>query len=425
MAGSSKITTIEKMDRVGPKSDKEGGGALIRTLYVEPYTSHKTLLTALRGTLKDNGDGTFKRILPHNDPLFPQYYCFDAIAEPFARNAISASKSTGFDSANNDGNMTGNGQLTACTKALSVLDDFDFASQPDSLTIDQIKNGGVDHTGDADGYVSKGCCGARVTATYYPVIFMPGVNVPSEGLGGFGAPGGPFDYVDPVWTPEEITTQTGRNLKMRAPGQDGLGKDEENWWGLSDTFAKVEVVWHLKIRRLMVPFVPDLTNGILNKKINGTNGTIGWRALPMGTVRFDGIDPPDLKMGPDGTLWYELVLNFTVRMLWDEYYAAKSGDIQGTLQVGWIDWNHHYGFPAYFTGIQHGKPSYYPVIWDESKLQGLFGSSAGAQHPLYLYDSDMNKPIAGKPAYVAAGGTGSFVGNIFIDPFKTGFQKGQ
>ena len=72
---TSKIRILEKIDRI-EKFDKDGGGTIVRTFYVEPYSSHKTLLIALRGTIvKAEGSEYYKRIVPHNDPLFPQYYC--------------------------------------------------------------------------------------------------------------------------------------------------------------------------------------------------------------------------------------------------------------------------------------------------------------------------------------------------------------
>lgn len=414
---TSKIQYIQPMKRIGPKSDKDGGGTIVRTFYVEPYSSHKTLLTALKGRISKNGDGTYSRVIPHQDPVFPNYYCFDAFAVPFAMEAITAQVPSGFDPTADNGDSAGNGQLDELKTALDQQDDFDFVNIPDNLANNDptkpdlsslIAQGGIDPTIAKEGYISSGRCGAIVTATYYPLIFMPGVTV--EG-GDYSLPGGPFDYVNPVWTQELINTQTGRSVFFYVAGTPAANiLDGDLQGGLSDTYAKPECIWHLSIKRMMVPFLPQVTLGILEQTINSEVSNMGDTSAPTGTLRFD-LSENDIHLGPDGSTWYNITLNFSFRKKYDNYYDSGTE----MFKNGWIDWNHHFGTPtSRTTGIQVGDSSYWPVSWNSGAFQRF-----GDNHPLYLLDSDMTAE------YASAGGEGNFFGDLAFDPFNNGFKPKQ
>ena len=429
---TSKIRILEKIDRI-EKFDKDGGGTIVRTFYVEPYSSHKTLLIALRGTIvKAEGSEYYKRIVPHNDPLFPQYYCFDATCIPFSREAIRGSSSTKFNkTATDKDNATrsiANGQIEECKRALNVVDDFDGRSLIDNLKPAEILAGGVDTSSEKEGFDSKGNCGAFVTATYNPLIFMPGISMPSE-KEGIGAPNGPFDFVDPIWTQEVISTAMGRSLLIKNPNPNiveaigGLAGKVIALFdgaGLQDTFSKPETIWYLTIKRLMVPYLPKITLGLLSSKLNYAIVSIGNIKFPQRTLCFESAKN-ELRMGPDGTRWYDLELKFKVRMLYDEGYpTGVKGEEKEKM---WIDWNHHYSVPANrITGVQTGECAYYPVGWN-SGLWQTFGDS----HPLYLDDRDMIRGAAGAgdDRYVDAGGKGTFLGNLSVDLFTSGFRDEQ
>ena len=424
---ASKVSLLASVNRIDG-SDELGGGSIVRTLYCEPYTAYPTVETALKGTLLQ-GDPVWTRVRPHNDPIKSRYYCMDCKSVPFRPETVTGMAPSNFDPTADDGDATHNGQLTECQRALNNKDDFnysnfvDFGANP-PIAPAAIATGG---TTWANNDVPPGRCGAFITATYRPLIFQPGI-VDGYGSGGFtqGTSIDAFDYVDPVWTPETVATQTGRSLFLR--GGSALNnvpfavKTDENFGGLSDTFSKPETIWHLTFRRLMVPFLPKIAFGLLQEKVNAVAVTIGNLTFPIGTLCFE-MATNNLRLGPDGTIWYEITLNFKVRLLWDNYYKA---DGSFSWDKGWIDWNHQFGIPSVrLTGWQWGSAGYYPVVWNSSVAQGFYGGAGfgwlvgtADQHPLYIADSDMTAQ-----AGLVAGG--AFAGDISKDPFLMGFQNGQ
>ena len=105
--------------------DADGGGRITRTIYCEPYTAHKRVVTALRGTVYNAG-GSWARAKPHNDPLYPWFYCQDVQVEPAFPAAARASRPTEFDRTKTqlDKGLL-NTQFSEIQRALSVLDDYD------------------------------------------------------------------------------------------------------------------------------------------------------------------------------------------------------------------------------------------------------------------------------------------------------------
>ena len=139
----SKVQVLEQVDRI-EQFDGEGGGTIVRTFYCEPYSSRQAVMTALKGTVRPTAidPAIYERVLPHNDPDSPNFYCTNVKSVPFAREAIAACRRTGFDATNDDNRPTANGQITALKQALNNIDDFDFSNNPDDLTPVQLMDGG-------------------------------------------------------------------------------------------------------------------------------------------------------------------------------------------------------------------------------------------------------------------------------------------
>jgi len=396
MSGATSLMQIcEKVDRI-EHFDQDGGGTIIRTFYCEPYTSHKSLLTALRGDFTDNGDGSMSRVIPNADPLYPNFYCFDTKVVPAFRAAIRGSRSSGFDPG---GSVAGD--ISNLQDALSTLDDFDFASNPDALTAEQMQAGGDDEP-TSDGYTSNGRCGAFVTATYNPLIFISGVQSddPSEDPG--------FDYVDPQWKPITKSTQVGAELNMIANNIIKIGNPLDLWYGLSDSASLPETLWEFTVRRLMVPYLPQVAFSFYPNKINAQDFQLGEYLFPgMSNENGGGVircEVPEItkKVLPNGKQYYDFLLKWTVRVLTGEYYDGTIKD----YKYGRISWNHQYGWPSSKTTI-HAlgfKYAYYPIGW----ATGYFPALAGSWRYMYLLDD------------LDGGG-----GNGFYDMFISGFKQGE
>ena len=416
---ASKLTKLENVDRL-VHTDPSGGGSIIRTFYIEPYSAYPLVLTALRGTVAVDptippvgGISGYQRIKPHVDPYQSQFYCTDAKVVPMDRGAIRGCRGSGFNPSNNiDGPITDyNGQLFACRTAMNNIDDFDFANDPDILTATKIANNQQNYP--VNKFSSDGEAGAFVTATYSPLIFLQGLANTLD----------PFDYVirEDAWTNETIITQTGRRLFVLR--ESAIPTKVAISGGLEDTFGKPEVIWKFRIWRLMVPFLPKFTIDLFTNKINGgTYQAVQWlggiNCLPFiaCTCRLDNV-VTEMMQGPDGVTWWNLGLEFSVRKLYDEYFNER--DL--AYEKGWISWNHHYAIPTYTTaigintGIQWGTGGYYPVVWNG----GLF-QTMGDKHPLFLADSDTDMQ---QIPFVKAGG--ALTQSLFGAPFKAGLYANQ
>lgn len=422
MIVASKIRCIENVGRI-EHFDQEGGGSIQRVIYVEPYTAHPTVCTALKGTVMKDGDGPdYKRVPPHQDPIYDRYYCDDVKVVPMSPESISGMKTSGFNPAANDGDAAHNGQLTAARTALDNIDDFDGTNMFDpgldpNLEIAQIQTGGVAPTSGGE---PKGRCGAYITATYRPLIFAPGIS------GAGSAPYPEFDYIDPVMRPITKMTQMGRDLQFIAPvfGMPALSYAG----GVTDTASIPEVLWELTCRRIMVPFVPDHTFSTLSNRINFDVFKFGNRNLPIGCVRMEA---PDIimKMAPDGAVYYDIAMKFTIRLLWEEYFRVVSDPAPPTngnptgFNTGYVSWNHQLGIPtltgiAKWFGIQQAGMGYWPTGWIAGAFQ-LFGTFRGA----YLYDRQIKNAVDahGPPGLDLTGIT------LALDdaPFKAGMRPNQ
>lgn len=398
---NARVQTLQHMGRQ-EHFDSEGGGRITRVIYCEPYTAHKRVVTALKGTIYSSNPPIYQRAKPHADPLYPWFYCADVQVEPAFPGAVRASRPMRFDPARNGVHLQ---QFSAIQDALNVLEDLDAADLIDNLDPVWIAGGAQDDVNQGDTltvntgevmpistYVSRGACGAKITATYLPLIFQPGA-------------GADFDYVDPQWQPLTFTTQTGRNLFIRAAGTLG---GVVNYGGLSDTFALPEVVWRFSIRRLMVPFLPAVTIAALANKVNGWPFPLGNIEFPIDTVRMEA---PEViaKRAPDGQLYYDILLKFLVRRLWEEYFDEVAG-----YTAGWVGWNWAFGIPT-GRGVLAGIPApfrrccYYPVSWNT----GMFG--LGDARPLFLADTDL-------PPGTLPPGVGTRIHQAI---FQCGFSPGQ
>jgi hypothetical protein len=319
----------------------------------------------------------------------------------------------------------------------------DFGYNP-PLTPAQILAGGI-QIPDTGSFSGK--CGAYIIATYKPLIMLDGSL--SGGID-------PFDVVNPVWESTEVATQTGRSLFLWSPSIVQAATDHPNWLdgvisianpalgvlsqlakiaknsgvgnvnvgnaGLSDTFAAPEIIYHFSIKRLMVPFLPQMTIAAYNKTINQiNNATLGNLTFPKWTLRFDRAEN-QLGRAPDGTTYYDLTLHFSVRRLWEDIYDdlpdGTTWDGAGSPALksikGWVTWNHAYGIPAdRITGLQVGSAGYYSVCWNGGAFQ-LFGNNRT------LYLGDGQKLAAPPPTYA-----GTFTGAMLADLFTSGFRLNQ
>jgi hypothetical protein len=257
-------------------------------------------------------------------------------------------------------------------------------------------------------YTSRGACGAKITATYVPLLFQPGLSGMDAHPPGQAVD--QFDFVDPQWEPLTVTTQTGRSLFFLAPTAANPAIGHSLHSGLSDTFAHPEVIWRFSIRRLMVPFLPQITLGAFANKINFMAFRLGSLVCPPLTVRME---TPEVisKRSPDGQLYWDIKLKFLVRKLWEERY----NHLAAAFEMGWVTWNHAFGTPAVSTLDVLALPpgvngaSYYPVRWNSGFWQ-LFGD----QHPLFLEDQIMGA--------LMPGGVNA---NLHLGPFQAGFEPGQ
>jgi len=425
------VTQLETLGRA-EHFDSEGGGRITRVLYCEPYTAHKRVVTALKGTVYAADAGRWERALPHADPLYPWFYCTDVQVEPFFPSAVRGSIGKGFNAAARFGGaITGNGleQFTPIQTALNRIDDFDGASDIDNLSVTEIAQGGIiglagqqtqllntDEQIEQGPFTSRGRCGAKITATYSPLLFMPGLSTEINA--------GPkkFDYVDPQWEPLTITTATGRSLSLYSPQGGILGGIAVVHGGLTDAYALPEVVWRFSIRRLMVPWIPAYTVAMFANHVNKNAMAIGSLQFPAGTVRME---TPEIitRRAPDGQMMHDILLKFLVRRLYDEHYippvaGAPDFGIGGSFQKGWIGWNWQYGIPSggLLDAVNWINPrgGYYPVCWNGGLFQ-LFGTN----HPLFLHDTPPHTDLAQIP--VSTDLTASLNGA----PFQAGMREGQ
>lgn len=416
---NARVANLQHLGRA-EHFDSEGGGRITRVVYCEPYTAHKRVVTALKGTVYTaDGGATYQRAKPHADPLYPWFYAADVQVDPAFPGAVRASRPTNFHP---EDNFPGPfDQFQPIRTGLNMMEDLDGAQFLDQLTEAEIRVGQRWDTPQEDtlalntgesmpihSYVSRGACGAKITATYLPLIFQPGLT--SQDAHPPNQAADPFDFVDPQWEPLTVTTQTGRSLFLLAPtaGNPAIGHSLHS--GLSDTFAKPEIIWRFSIRRLMVPFLPQITLGLFANKINFMEFRLGNLVCPPKTVRME---TPEVisKRAPDGQLFWDIKLKFLVRRLWDERYDH----LQALFLMGWVDWNHAFGTPAVSTLDVLAAPpgvngaSYYPVRW-KSGLWQLFGQT----HQLFLEDQIM---AAMMPPDLNA--------NLHLAPFQAGFRLGQ
>ena len=440
---TSYVTTVENVDRIDHR-DGEGGGSIIRTMYIEPYSSYPWVINALKGTIKNNGDGTYSRVKPHYDPLSAIvqnaesgsaktqgfFYCTDTKVIPFAKEAVRGSKSSGFIpsedlsvSIDPSGVPDGNNQLANLFAAFNNVDDFDMAANPDTLTTAEIRKGAPDYS-KANGsaaFISEGNCGAFVTATYTPILFMPGIQSdPAK-------PNyqDPFDYVDPQWQPETKLTQMGQDLQFFAIN---FAHVQDVYGGVKDTQTIPELIWNFSIRRLMVPQIPMITLSLLANKVNKTTQSIGNLKCPAGCLKM-GTPETIVRRAPDGTMFFDLLLRFQIRMLWEEYYALNDVDSgpggapkPNGMTRGWVDWNHQLGIlttpnnVSLFGGIRLDQLTYWPIGWTPGLFQ-FFGES----RLMFLRDSD----AAASDVLPANGPGGAVNMDLTKAPFSTGFALNQ
>lgn len=415
------VQDIQNVMRVS-HSDENGGGQIVRTWLVTPATSAPFVEKALRGTIVDAGDGSWSRVKPHNDPIKTNYYVTDVKILPLTPEAIKMSKNIGYVPSNTindppDPGSFGENQWDNLRSAFNNVESFDADCNME-LSYAEIANGEPNYSAynGQDAYKSKGRASAVIQATYEPLVFLPGLSTDQD----------PFDYVIDYDFMKPVTklTQIGRHLFFLAP-EDFITEGTNNlqttvlYNGVTDTETKPEILWDFSIRRLMVPFIPDLTIGLMANKVNDGEQTMGYLTFPGETLRMN---TPDIytKQGADGELWFDIRYNFTRRLLYDKLFApwAFGWDHAG-FGEGWIGWNYGFGIPSgRVIGIQTGLAAYYPLLWNSGFLEGLF--PWGDNHPMYLRDAD----IETKFRALVADNTGIQC-KLTDALFKTGFELGQ
>ncbi len=403
---NAKVRTLQHLGRV-EHFDSDGGGRIVRSIYCEPYTAHKRVCTALKGTVYDAGGNRWERAKPHADPLYPWFYCSDVQVEPMHPASSRSSRDMNFNAGAADQKYGKfNVQFDSIQAALNRVDDYDAAELIHNLTPAEIAAGGIadanqnefkaesqivntEESLEIGEFQSRGRCGARITATYVPLIFQPGLS----SIYGPGENADPFDFVDPQWEPLTLTTATGRTLWLFSPSSNPLAPagSSQLHFGLNDTFPLSEVVWRFSVRRLMIPFLPQYTIAAFSNKLNKFEMKIGGDRFPPGTVRME---TPDVmqRRAPDGNVYWDLRLKFLIRRLWDEYWEPKTGFGDGSFKKGYVGWNWAYAAPR--VGFADNpldlgsvtRACYYPVCWNS----GLF-NFFGTNHPLYLHDQDVTQ----------------------------------
>lgn len=421
---------VQRIQQVGRNEhiDENGHGYFERTFYVEPYTSHPWVMTALKGTIsppQGGGNQNWTRILPHSDPIYldaagnPLWFCTDAKCIPMNPKSITGCKSTGFEASNDLPT-----QATNITNALNNVDDFDFASIPDVMTVNETLNGEVDYNNNQP-FTSKGNAGAYITATYSPLLLVPGLD--SSILGTPAV----FDYTNPVITPLTVSTQLGRSLGLLAPKikwnpvawalpQVWDDNPTDLFGGLSDSASVQEVVWEIRITRRLVPFLPQNALGALANKLNHAKFQIGSFNYAPGLVRME---TPVITQGitPDGYRYWNIELIYIVRQTYDSEYNWKSvlkdstgAAIPDGKSQQWVDWNHVLGVPA-LGGVPQAGVGYYQAGWFDTVFIAFGGNFRGP----YLFDLDVT-PLISTTIPNPTGQT-----NLVNAAFNSGFQSGQ
>ena len=358
----------------------ESSGEIRRTFYCQPFTANKSLLVALRGGFNEEVDGTLTRIKPHNDPIYPRYYCVGHIVEPIAPQAVSGSPYSGFTPSTGN---TVQEDITGLRKALDTLPaNFDNDSNLDTLTLPEIVAGNANYPAGFTN--SKGDCGAWITAIYKPLIFPYNLSSSID----------PFDAVDPQIHPYTKVETLGRSLEFIINDLNLPAPSDKvaPFGGVADSAVVAETCLNYTIRRLMVPFYPMNTVAILNNRINSALYSVGNQIFPPGTMKIQCPDAEE-KITIDGRPYWDLTLNFQVRLNHNAYWDNPTS----TTKTGWLDWNYFLGVPS-VAGIQwlgsifSGKKTslgYYPVGWFDG-LFNIFGSYR------YLYLKDNLTDYAGR-----------------------------
>ena len=413
----------------------DGGGEITRQFYVQPFSAFKSLLIALRGTFIPNTaiGGGMMRVYPHNDPVFPNYYCMETRVEPFDKTAVCATATTGFTPQAAGGSVITD--LTNARAALNVIPtsyDYDATldMQPSEIAVGRpIYTATASVPPGANPYLSYGSNGALVTATYRPIMTTQGLSAPFTNG---GSPGN-FDFVDLQYQPQMRREDVGRNLQLL------VGEFIDNSYtgqlmkcgGIADNASVAESVAAISVKRLMVPYNPINTIAYLANKINNLTISIGAYNFPIGTLK---VMQPEVVQGilPDGQLYWDITLSFEHRVMYGSYYDP--GTPTQMFKQGWISWNHYLAYPTLMapgTAIDTRLPvptaasawiftypngtmpmGYYPVGWND----GLF-QFWGINRPLWLPDSQVfyPKPWKGTGAQTLAGWIG--------DLWYCGFQQ--
>jgi hypothetical protein len=373
------------------------GGEIRRTFYVQPFSAHKSLLIALRGTFVPNGSG-LKRVKPHEDPLFPNYFCTEVEVTPFDREAACGIATTGFKPQDGGGSVVNdlNG-LRSCLDIIPTTFDYDATLD---MSVPEIQTGAPNYSGSP--YQSYGTNGALVTAVYQPLLFATNLSSTQD----------PFDYVDPQWQPYTKSEAIGKDLVLvyqDITGTTGLG-------GVADSAVIAEPMVRYTVRRLMVPYLPENQICGLMNKLNTTPQTIGDKHFPVGTMRV-GVPELEKKLTPDGQQYYDITLVFDVRCLYTSL-NVPSTLTTANFQPGWATWNHFYAQPSTLgmttaNRVLGQKFAMYTVGWTDGYFTSAPGLTGSGYRPLYLYDTQVKYPN-----FQGAGGT--VIANV-QDLFYAGF----
>lgn len=381
------ITKLEVRERRARVTNT--GTEVTRVFYVEPYDAHVTLISALLGTVDD--DGT--RNDPATDGYLDYCYCVEAQLESFDKLAMLGSPTL---------NRQSNGNVVIPADKVGTADSDDILTMVSNLETPW----GVPSTqvSRAGGY-GHGSVGAYVTAIFKPLVFAK----PSD-WGANGALVEKWDMVNPLITPITKVSNCGKNIEILTdifgplsgtPSADTAKTD-------ADAFVTQPMsVFTIERRMVRVPplrAIDKLRGHVNGASIGFTDGLVIY-FFPMECLRFDEATIEKMIV-PDATgainTYFNITYSFTANMIHDYYWNNGAAD----YQKDFVGFNTVLGCPM--DGSQPAQikkglfgdrahTAYWRVGWliDDPFFSELIGGKV--VRPLYLPDSSETQVVAGLP----------------------------
>lgn len=369
------ITKLECRERRARVTNS--GTEITRVFYVEPYDAHVTLISALLGTVNDDGS----RNEPATDGYLDYCYCVEAQLESFDKLAMLGSPTM---------NVDPNGNQIFPADKLGTADLNKLKSAQDNL---ELPWGTPSSAISIAGGYGHGSVGAYVTAIYKPLVFC----LPSD-WGAQGTLVNKWDMVNPVLSPITKVANCGKKINYLVNIYGPLGA-KTNDFPLTDADAFVtQPMAVFTIERKMVRVPPlraiDALRGKVNQNSFQLTDNLVIYNFPAETLRFD--DPIIEKMiVPSNTgaanVWFNITYNFTFFSLIEEQWD----NVNQIYKLDYVGFNRGIGCPmdgdqpAQLTAnplASRAHTAYYRIGWktNDPFLSGLFGGFN--TRPLYLTD---------------------------------------